>query len=237
MIATSLRAGRRPRSSCRRSPSTRPSPRPGSRPAPWPGCSGPVDETPLAQGRGDQLDRADQARRPVGDDQQRAGQAPRPPGRPGSRPRRRRTRSAPGARPTNTGLPSVVMPQAASTGSAGEPGASEVASRPGTGSPASTLARRRGAQASNSSLIAWQMPAHRRLRHRGLGAEGLGQCRLHVADRQAAHEPGDDQRLQRVRAVTCPRRTGGRRTPRSVPRSFGRVEGDRPGRGLDRQSR
>jgi hypothetical protein len=38
---------------------------------------------------------------------------------------------------------------------------------------------------------------HRRLVHR-LGAQRLGQGGLHVAHRQAAHEPGDDQRLQRV---------------------------------------
>ena len=41
-------------------------------------------------------------------------------------------------------------------------------------------------------------PRHRRLRHRGPLAERLHQGGLHITDRQAAHEPGDHQRLQRV---------------------------------------
>jgi len=41
-------------------------------------------------------------------------------------------------------------------------------------------------------------PAHRRLRQGGLGPEGVGQGGLDVSYRQAAHEAGDDQRLQRV---------------------------------------
>jgi hypothetical protein len=67
----------------------------------------------------DLLDRADQARGTVADDRQRGRQAavvrvseevlPRIEG-------------LAGARPMNAGLPPVVMPQAASTGSAGEPG-------------------------------------------------------------------------------------------------------------------
>ena len=81
-----------------------------------------MDETALAQGLGEGLlDRRDQPGRAVGDDQQRRGQAAVlqvgeevTPGVGGLAAARRR--------PTNTGLPPVVMPQAASTGSAGEPG-------------------------------------------------------------------------------------------------------------------
>ena len=42
-------------------------------------------------------------------------------------------------------------------------------------------------------------PRHRRLRQRRLRAEGVGEGVLHVPDRQAADEPGDHQRLQRIR--------------------------------------
>jgi hypothetical protein len=43
-------------------------------------------------------------------------------------------------------------------------------------------------------------PAHRRLGHRRVRAERVSQGCFHVADRQAPHEPGDDQRLQRMGA-------------------------------------
>ena len=82
----------------------------------------PVDETALAQGLGvGLLDRGDQARGAVGDDQQRGGQAAVfQIGQEGVQ--ASADSPVPGARPMNAGLPPVVMPQAASTGSAGEPG-------------------------------------------------------------------------------------------------------------------
>jgi hypothetical protein len=42
-------------------------------------------------------------------------------------------------------------------------------------------------------------PRHRRLRQRRLGAERVGEGGLDIPHRQAAHEPGDHPRLQRVR--------------------------------------
>ena len=81
-----------------------------------------MDETALAQRAGQSgLDGVDQPGGAVGDDQQRAAQpaGDEPveeagPGVGGLRPAR-------ASSPTNTGLPSVVMPHAASTGSARAP--------------------------------------------------------------------------------------------------------------------
>ena len=64
---------------------------------------------------------------------------------------------------------------------------------------------------------------HGGLGDRGLVAERLGEGGLDVADRQAAHERGDHQRLQRVGLGHVRCRTAGTRTPRLVPRSFGRA--------------
>ena len=62
----------------------------------------------------------------------------------------------PGARPMNAGLPPVVMPQAASTGSAGEPGCirkkTGVQEQVVQGDAVQTAC----GQASYSSLICWQ---------------------------------------------------------------------------------
>lgn len=62
----------------------------------------------------------------------------------------------------------------------------------------------------------------RRLRHRGIGPESLGQRRLDVAHRQAPDEPGDDQRLQGVGLVT-PRPSSREANCSVTPRSFGRL--------------
>src|SRR5664280_1924013 len=80
--------------------------------------AGAVDQTPLPQGPGHgALDGADQSGRAVADDQQRAAQPPRP--QIGQEPAQASPDSlAAVPSPTNTGWPSVSMPQPASTGSA-----------------------------------------------------------------------------------------------------------------------
>ena len=76
-------------------------------------------------------------------------------------------------------------------------------------------------------------PAHRRLRQRGLGAEGVGQGRLDVADGQAADEAGDDQGLQGVGpAHPHPQQPGGEGLVRAP--QLRALDGDGPGCGLDR---
>ena len=80
-----------------------------------------VDETSLPQRAGeDGFDAVDQPGGAIRDDQQRVAQPTL--GEPGKKADHASVDSAPpGSSPTNTGLPSVVMPHAASTGSAREP--------------------------------------------------------------------------------------------------------------------
>jgi len=81
--------------------------------------------------------------------------------------------------------------------------------------------------------MAWQDPAHRALAERCLRPERVGERRLDIADRQAAHEPGDDQALQGVRAADPDsQKPRGERlvgSPQLRP-----LERHRPGGGLDR---
>jgi hypothetical protein len=76
-------------------------------------------------------------------------------------------------------------------------------------------------------------PRHRRLRQRRLGAERVGEGGLDIPYRQAAYEPSDHQRLQRVRlcdpGAEQPRgeRLGG-------AAQLGPLQGDRPRGGLHR---
>ena len=79
-------------------------------------------------------------------------------------------------------------------------------------------------------------PAHRRdrrLAQRRLRAEGIGQRRLHIPGRQSAHEPGNHQRLQRIRPGDAlaeqPRAELLGRAAQLRP-----LNGHRPGGGLDR---
>ena len=77
-------------------------------------------------------------------------------------------------------------------------------------------------------------PAHRRLGQRRLGTEGLGQGRLHVADREPADEAGDDEGLQGVGpAHTHAEQPGGELLV--GPPELRSVERDRAGGGLDRR--
>ena len=192
--------------------------------------AGAVDQAALAQaGREARLEGADEAGGAVADAQQRRAAGPR-----AVRSARKSSQAsvdsdAAGARPTNTGWPSVSMPQAASTGSAGAPGcilkwravqeqvvephAGQVAGPPGV-----ELAR--GSRCAD--------PAHRRLRQRRLGAEHLGQGGLDVAVRQAPHPAGDDQGLQRVGAGHARRRTAGSRTPRRCRAAWAAAARPRP---------
>ncbi len=77
-------------------------------------------------------------------------------------------------------------------------------------------------------------PRDRRLRQSRLGAERIGQGVLHVAHRQATHEPGDHQRLQRVGL-------GDALAEQLRGEPLGRIaqlrprHGNRPGGGLDRR--
>ena len=75
-------------------------------------------------------------------------------------------------------------------------------------------------------------PAHRRLRQRGLRAQGLGQGGLDVSHRQAPDEAGDDQGLQGVGAAHAhPQQPGGEGLV-GAPQ-LRALDGDGPGRGLD----
>ena len=51
------------------------------------------------------------------------------------------------------------------------------------------------------SLDGFTDPTHGRLGQRGLRAQGVGQGRLHVPDRQPPHEARDDERLEGVGAT------------------------------------
>ena len=100
----------------------------------------------------------------------------------------------PGARPMNAGLPLVVMPQAASTGSAGEPGCiqkkDDVQEQVVQGDVIETAG-------GPPLILVLDLLADRRdrgLGDRGLIAQRLRQGGLHVPDRQATHERGDHQR-------------------------------------------
>jgi hypothetical protein len=128
---------------------------------------------------------------------------------------------APEASPRNTGLPSVVMPHAASTG-------------PGPGAAVHLEAGAIQEQVVQLDLVqtpgrpAVELipdrltdPAHGGLAQRSLRAEGVGEGGLHVAHRQAAHEPSDHQRFQRIR-LGHPGAKSHDATRSVVPRSFGR---------------
>jgi hypothetical protein len=85
-----------------------------------------------------------------------------------------------------------------------------------------------GASATNTGLPSVELvldrlthPRHRRLAQRCFGAQRIRQRRLDITNPQAADEPGDDQRLQRVR-LGHPG-ANSREAKRSVaPRSLGR---------------
>jgi hypothetical protein len=73
-----------------------------------------------------------------------------------------------------------------------------------------------------------------RLRQRCLGPERLGQRRLDIPDRQATHEPRDDQRLQRAGpSHALAEQPRGERLIGAA--QLGTFQRDRPGGGLDRR--
>src|SRR4029453_7726504 len=73
-----------------------------------------------------------------------------------------------------------------------------------------------------------------RLRQRCLWSQRNRQRAFDIANRQAADEPGDDQRLQRVGAGYAPaKESGGERLARAT--QLGPCQGDGPGGGLDGQ--
>jgi hypothetical protein len=77
-------------------------------------------------------------------------------------------------------------------------------------------------------------PRDGRLGQGRLAAEGLGQGGFDVPDRQAPHEPGDDQALQRVGAGHADaEQPGGERLVRAA--QLRPVDGHRAGGGLDRR--
>ena len=77
-------------------------------------------------------------------------------------------------------------------------------------------------------------PRDCRLGQRRLGAQRVGQGVLHIAHRQAAHEPGDHQRLQRVGlGDALAEQLRGERLGRAA--QLRPLHSDRPGGGLDRR--
>jgi hypothetical protein len=178
------------------------------------------------------LDRSDQARCPVGDDQQRAGQAPvlqigqePPPGVGGLTGARRQ---------------------------ADERGLAIGGDAPGgqhrLGRGAGVHAEEAGVQEQVIQRDLIQAPPgpglvvvldlaadgrHRRLGDRGLVAERLSEGGLNVADRQAADERGDHQALQRVRLGHMRAEQAGRERLAGAAQ-LRPGQPDRPGGGLDR---
>ena len=180
----------------------------------------------------DLLDRADQARGAVADDQQRAGQA--------------------AVAQVSQEVPPRVEGLAGARGQADEGGLAAGGDTPGgqhrLGRGAGVHAEEAGVQEQVIQLHLVQAPRRPHLvlvldlladaRHGGLGDRGLvaqrlSQRGLDVAHRQAAHKRRDHQRFQRVRLGDMAAEQPGGERLAGAPQ-LGPGQGHRPGGGLDR---
>ena len=137
---------------------------------------------------------------------------------------------APGSTESRTGLPSVVIPQATSTGARVHLEVAAVEKQVlelDTGE----IADLEGVELDLDGLA---NPTHGRLRHLGRGPERLLQGGLDVSGGQAPHPPGDHERLDGVGACHAPTEQA-RRERRGACAQLRTLQGHRPGCRLDRE--